>query len=77
MIQLAMAEATKISGFRQVVLGHVSKFIPRHTGQVHARVLTEWGEVSRRATERALSFLYRLGLVVRTGDGYLRARPER
>lgn len=67
----------KISDFVQVVLSHIGMLTPRHTGEIHQRVVDDWGEISRRATERALSILRKLGLVARTPDGYLQARRAR
>jgi DNA-binding PadR family transcriptional regulator len=61
----------RAAGFREVVLGHIGRLTPRHTSEIHKRVYAEWGDVSDRATYRALAKLCADGVIVRTKDGYL------
>lgn len=63
-------------GFRAVVHAHVARLTPRPTRVIYDRVIGEWGDVTRRSVERALSDLRRAGAIVSGPDGHMRARSR-
>lgn len=62
------------AGFREYVLGLLSERLVRPTRVVHRMAIDDWGAVSRRTIERALSRLVKDGSAVRTAAGYTRRR---
>lgn len=70
------APPSRADSLREIVLRHVGQLEPRHSAEIHRRVLADYGEVTQRSVLRALRYLREAGRIVRGPDGYLRARQR-
>lgn len=66
--------ARSAKDFRSVVVEHVSSYVPRNGAEIARRVVDDWGSVPERRVYRALTRLVADGEVVRSDDGFVRAR---
>lgn len=60
--------------FREVVLESISAYTPRGTVSIYRDVIDNWGDVGMRRFYRAIARLVSDGAIVRTPDGYVKAR---
>jgi hypothetical protein len=60
--------------FREFVLSIISKYVAKQTATIWRDVRDDWGDVGIRRVQRALQRLVVDGAIVRTPDGYVRAR---
>ena len=74
--QRGLRAQDKAAIFDGSVIEHIGRLTPRRSSEIRLSVAAEWGEITERHIFYSLNRLLRAGLIVRTPEGYLLARPR-